>query len=110
MPPVSYNNLKDIYKTYEWDSKIGDYGGFIYIKHNNEIDTKPIELSNISIINKCNENITYSPKENVSGLSITTIELDNIPKGSLYGWNHNNNAWIYYINDIPSFYSNYIII
>jgi hypothetical protein len=51
------------------------------------------------MICKCNENC--------SGLNFTTIELYNIPIGSLYGWDHNNNAWIYYINDIPSYYSNY---
>jgi hypothetical protein len=108
MPSVTYAALKEIYKTYEWDASIGPFGGFVYVKHNNEIENKPIQLNNISAINKCNENITYSSKENISGLNNTTVELDNIPKGSLFGWDHINNVWVYYINDIPTFYSNYI--
>ena len=109
MPPVTYGNLKDFYETYEWDSTIGNYGGFIYTKFNKEIYKKPIKLDNISMIIKCDNNINYSKKENTSGLSKITIGIDIIPIGSFYGWDHSNNVWVYYINDIPSYYSNYII-
>jgi hypothetical protein len=109
MPPVTYGNLKDFYETYEWDPTIGNYGGFVYTTSDKKTDKKPIKLDNISMIIKCDNNINYSKKEDTSGLSKTTIELDNVPIGSFYGWDHSNNAWIYYINDIPSYYSNYII-
>ena len=66
-----------------------------------------IELSNIGNITICNSNIQYSTPEDVSGLSTTTIELPNIPKGSSYGWDHINNVWVYYINNAPLYYSNY---
>lgn len=104
MPLVTCENLKKDYTTYEWDASIGEHGGFLYTKHNNEIDIKLIKLDNISTVFKCNKNTNYS----ISGLNNTTIDLENIPKGSLYGWDHNNNVWIYYINDTPSYYSNYI--
>ncbi len=100
--------LAKIYTEYEWDPSIGTIGGFKYIKYDNDVDEKHITLDNISNIFKCNENITYVNKENCSGLSKTNIELDNIPINSLYGWDHVNNAWVYYIDDIPSYYSNYI--
>lgn len=109
MPLVTYGSLKDTYDTYEWDAKVGLHGGFVYTKFNKEIDVKPIKIDNISIIIKCDKNIVYPKKENVSGLNKTNVELENIPLGSLYGWDHSNNAWIYYINDIPTYYSNYVL-
>ena len=59
MPRVDYTNIKEIYEFYEWDSKIGDYGGFEYVKYNKEKVIKPIELSNIGNITICNSNIQY---------------------------------------------------
>ena len=109
MPLVTYESLKNTYETYEWDPTIGNYGGFEYTTYDKKTDKKPIELKNIGIIIKCDNINNYSKKEDTSGLSKTTIELDNVPIGSFYGWDHSNNAWIYYINDIPSYYSNYII-
>ena len=106
--PLITENDKNIYESYEWKSNIGQFGGFEYIKYNKEIVLKPIELSNIGEITKCNGNTVYLSQDKISGISQTTIELDNIPKGSYYGWDMNNKIWIYYINNIPSYYSNYI--
>lgn len=97
------NNNKGLYT---WDSSIGNYGGFIYNNNNNLINEE-IKLENIGEIQECLSTVQYSHINNCIGLNYTTINLNNIPKGSKYGWDSKNNCWIYYLNNNikPSYYA-----
>ena len=92
---------------YTWNSSIGKYGGFNYKNQNNEIITEEITLNNIGEISKCLPSVIYSHVNNCIGISNTTVDLiPEIPKGSKFGWDSNNIAWVYYIdNDVyPTYY------
>jgi len=109
------NNKEWIYNTantyYTWNATIGKYGGFIHKNSNGDVSTQEIELNNISKISKCNPTVIYSHINNCNGVNNTTIDLSpGIPKGSKYGWDRDNLAWVYYINNdiYPSYCANKI--
>ena len=99
---VFHNNIY-----YTWDVSIGKYGGFQYKNSNDEITTEEIKLENISEIFECLETFEYSHINDCIGISETTIDLPNIPKGSKFGWDHNANCWVYFNNNSikPSYYA-----
>lgn len=101
-------SLKWVYHNnyyYTWDVSIGKYGAFQY--KNNEIITEEINLDNIGEITNCLENFEYSHINDCIGVSETTIELPNIPKGSKFGWDHIANCWVYFKNNSikPSYFA-----
>jgi hypothetical protein len=103
-------NNDDTY--YTWDASIGKYGGFHHKYSNNELKTEEITLNNIGEISKCVSTVIYSHVNNCIGVSNTTVDLiPEIPKGSKFGWDSNNIAWVYYIdNDVyPSYYAKKMI-
>ena len=103
-------NNDDTY--YTWDASIGKYGGFHHKYSNNELKTEEITLNNIGEISKCVSTVIYSHVNNCIGVSNTTVDLiPEIPKGSKFGWDSNNIAWVYYIdNDVyPTYYAKKMI-
>ena len=99
--------VKENMEYYTWDSSIGKYGGFFYKNSNNEKTNFEIELYNIGEIQECLNNQDYSHINDCIGISNTTIDLNNIPKGSKYGWDKKNYCWVYYKNNeiYPSYFS-----
>ena len=109
---VTYPTLKTTYKKYTWDISIGNVGGFRYEDYDGNFTDKPIELVNISDIKICNDDITYSTKNNILGVSKTTIDLPNVPIGSEFGWDDTANCWVYFTDDSkchPTHYASYVI-
>jgi len=103
-------NNDDTY--YTWDASIGKYGGFHHKNSKNELKTEEITLNNIGEISKCVSTVIYSHVNNCIGISNTTVDLiPEIPKGSKFGWDSNNIAWVYYIdNDVyPTYYAKKMI-
>lgn len=99
------NNIDGSY--YTWNANIGKYGGFYHKNLNNELFIEEIELEHIGEINKCSPTVIYSHINNCIGLNKTSIDLiPEIPKGSKFGWDSNNLAWVYYNdNDVyPCYY------
>lgn len=110
METTMNTSQKWVYKNngyYTWDISIGKFGGFQYKNSNNEIITEEIELNNIGDISNCIDTIEYSHINDCIGISETTIDLPNIPKGSKFGWDDKAYCWTYFqINSIkPSFYA-----
>ena len=92
------NNNDNTY--YNWDASIGKYGGFHHKNSNGDVSTQEIELNNIGEISKCSPTVIYSHINNCNGLNNTTIDLiSDIPKGSKFGWDRDNLAWVYYLNN-----------
>lgn len=81
---------------YTWDVSIGEYGGFTYKNNDNKITVEEIKLINIGDITKCLETFEYSNIEDCLGISETTIDLPNIPKGSKFGWDDKAFCWVYF--------------
>jgi hypothetical protein len=109
---VKYNDNNDS-ELYTWDATIGKYGAFMYKNSNNETRTEEIELNNIGEIKECINDINYLHINDCVGISETTIDLiDDIPKGSKFGWDNKNFCWVYYLNNKvePSYYSKKMII
>jgi len=99
------NNNDNTY--YNWDASIGKYGGFHHKNSNGDVSTQEIELNNIGDISKCSPTVIYSHINNCNGLNNTTIDLiSDIPKGSKFGWDRDNLAWVYYLNNdvYPSYF------
>jgi hypothetical protein len=92
---------------YTWDVSIGKFGGFYYKNSNNEITTEEITLENIGDITECIPTLEYSHINDCIGISITTVELPNIPIGSKFGWDSVTNCWVYFFNNHlkPSYYA-----
>lgn len=108
---VSYPELVNKYDYYTWDASIGSFGGFSYKKDNKIIDNKPITLENIDTIKICKD-IPYTLKNNILGLSKTSVELPYVPLNTEYGWDDKNNCWTYFTeasSDAPQYYSSYLI-
>ena len=77
-----------------------------------KIMKEEITLNNIGEISKCLPSVIYSHVNNCIGISNTTVDLiPEIPKGSKFGWDSNNIAWVYYIdNDVyPTYYAKKLI-
>jgi hypothetical protein len=103
---VKYNDNNDS-ELYTWDATIGNYGAFMYKNSNNETRTEEIELNNIGEIKECINDINYLHINDCVGISETTIDLiDDIPKGTKFGWDNKNFCWVYYLNNKvePSYY------
>jgi len=112
--PVTFQSLIQDYKEYTWDASIGEYGAFVYKNYNNVASNKPLEINNIGPIKKCELATTYSLKNNVLGISNTTIDFSEkgVPINTPYGWDYKENVWVYFTDSnktFPTHYSSYII-
>jgi tetratricopeptide (TPR) repeat protein len=73
----------------------------------------PDLLNNIGEIKECINDINYLHINDCVGISETTIDLiDDIPKGTKFGWDNKNFCWVYYLNNNvePTYYSKKMII
>jgi hypothetical protein len=108
---VTYPELTSMYDYYTWNSTLGNVGGFSY-KKNNIVTDKPIAVKNIGQIENCKSDVNYSFKNEVLGLSKTTVELPFVPKNTNYGWCDKSNCWVYFTDnnvDKPTHFSSYIM-
>ena len=88
---VTYEPLKAAgHETYKYMPSIGECGGFVYKPSITEV---ALTLPNIGDIVPCEKNYTM---EHVQELYKTSIDLPGVPQGSLYGWSHDGNCWLYF--------------
>jgi len=91
-------NFNSNYKYYSWNSKVGSIGSFQYYNDDDtNITNIDLNLSNIGEITPCNSEDIYSNKDEVSGYSLTTINLPPyITKNTPYGFCNKSHSWLYF--------------